>query len=73
MSGRNIEDLVHNTRDLDGVSDKKNPQDFALWKNAESIHIMKWPSPWGEGFPGWHMECSAMGEKYLGKNFKLGV
>ena len=71
LSGRNIEDLVHNTRDLDGVSDKKNPQDFALWKNAESIHIMKWPSPWGEGFPGWHLECSAMSSKYLGDQFDI--
>ena len=71
LSGRNIEDLIHNTRDLDGVSDKKNPQDFALWKNAESIHIMKWPSPWGEGFPGWHLECSAMSSKYLGDQFDI--
>ena len=56
---------------MDGVSDKKNPQDFALWKNAESIHIMKWPSPWGEGFPGWHLECSAMSSKYLGDQFDI--
>ena len=71
LSGRNIEDLIHNTRDLDGVSDKKNPQDFALWKKAELIHIMKWPSPWGEGFPGWHLECSAMSSKYLGDKFDI--
>ena len=71
LSGRNIENLIHNTRELDGVSDKKNPQDFALWKNAESIHIMKWPSPWGEGFPGWHLECSAMSSKYLGEQFDI--
>ena len=71
LSGRNIENLIHNTRELDGVSDKKNPQDFALWKNAESIHIMKWPSPWGEGFPGWHLECSAMSSKYLGEHFDI--
>jgi cysteinyl-tRNA synthetase len=71
LSGRNIEELVHNTRQLDGISDKKNPQDFALWKNAESIHIMKWPSPWGDGFPGWHLECSAMSSKYLGDKFDI--
>ena len=71
LSGRNIEELVHNTRELDGVSDKKNPQDFALWKNAESIHIMKWPSPWGDGFPGWHLECSTMSSKYLGDQFDI--
>jgi len=71
LSGRNIEELVHNTRQLDGISDKKNPQDFALWKNAESIHIMKWPSPWGDGFPGWHLECSAMSSKYLGDQFDI--
>ena len=68
LSGRNIEDLIHNTRTLDGQSDKKNPQDFALWKKAEPIHIMRWPSPWSTGFPGWHLECTAMSTKYLGKN-----
>ena len=56
LSKRKIEDLVHNTRKLDGQSDKKNPQDFALWKKAEESHIMKWNSPWGYGFPGWHLE-----------------
>ena len=60
LSGRKIEDLIHNTRTLDGQTDKKNPQDFALWKKAEPKHIMKWDSPWGEGFPGWHIECTAM-------------
>ena len=58
LSGRNVEDSINNTRDLDGQSDKKNPQDFALWKKAEDKHIMRWPSPWSDGFPGWHIECS---------------
>lgn len=71
LSGRNIEDLIHNTRALDGQSDKKNPQDFALWKKAEPQHIMKWPSPWGVGFPGWHLECTAMSTKYLGDQFDI--
>ena len=71
LSGRKIEDLVHNTRLLDGQSDKKNPQDFALWKRAEPQHIMRWPSPWGIGFPGWHLECTAMSTKYLGKKFDI--
>lgn len=71
LSGRNIEDLIHNTRALDGQSDKKNPQDFALWKKAESQHIMRWPSPWGIGFPGWHLECTAMSSKYLGEQFDI--
>ena len=71
LSGRNIEDLIHNTRGLDGQSDKKNPQDFALWKKAEPLHIMRWPSPWSNGFPGWHLECTAMSTKYLGKNFDI--
>ena len=71
LSGRNIEDLIHNTRVLDGQSDKKNPQDFALWKKAEPLHIMRWPSPWSNGFPGWHLECTAMSTKYLGKNFDI--
>ena len=63
LSGRNLEDLVHNSRALDGQSDKKNPQDFALWKKAEPQHIMRWPSPWSDGFPGWHLECTAMSTK----------
>ena len=71
LSGRNIEDLIHNTRDLDGVSDKKNPQDFALWKKADPQHIMKWESPWSLGFPGWHLECTAMSTKYLGNQFDI--
>ena len=71
LSGRNIEDSIHNTRELDGQSDKKNPQDFALWKKAEPQHIMRWPSPWGDGFPGWHLECTAMSTKYLGETFDI--
>ncbi len=71
LSGRNIEDSIHNTRSLDGQSEKKNPQDFALWKKADERHIMRWPSPWSDGFPGWHLECSAMSTKYLGENFDI--
>ena len=71
LSGRNIEDMLANTRDLDGQSDKKSPQDFALWKKAEPQHIMRWPSPWGIGFPGWHLECTAMSTKYLGQQFDI--
>ena len=71
LSRRNLEDLIHNTRSLDGQSDKKNPQDFALWKKAEPKHIMKWDSPWSEGFPGWHIECTAMSNKYLGDIFDI--
>ena len=71
LSGRNIEDLIHNTRSLEGQSDKKNPQDFALWKKADTQHIMRWPSPWGSGFPGWHLECTAMSTKYLGESFDI--
>ena len=71
LSKRNIEDLIHNTRVLDGQSDKKNPQDFALWKKAEPQHIMRWASPWSEGFPGWHLECTAMSTKYLGEQFDI--
>ena len=71
LSGRKIEDLIHNTRSLEGQTDKKNPQDFALWKKAEPKHIMRWPSPWSIGFPGWHIECTAMSIKYLGKHFDI--
>ena len=71
LSGRNIEDTLEGTRVLDGQSEKRSPLDFAIWKKANPEHIMRWPSPWGEGFPGWHMECSAMSEKYLGKNFDI--
>ena len=69
LSGRKIEELIHNSRALDGQSDKRNPQDFALWKKAEPEHIMRWPSPWSDGFPGWHLECTAMSTKYLGTRF----
>ena len=71
LSGRNIEDTLEGTRALDGQSEKKSSVDFAIWKKANPEHIMRWDSPWGEGFPGWHMECSAMSEKYLGKNFDI--
>ena len=71
LSKRKLEDLIHNTRALDGQSDKKNPQDFALWKKAEPTHIMRWPSPWSDGFPGWHLECTAMSTKYLGEQFDI--
>ncbi|MCA1750795.1 MAG: cysteine--tRNA ligase [Cryomorphaceae bacterium] len=71
LSGRNIDDLKANTRELDGQSDKRDSLDFAIWKRAEKGHIMRWPSPWGDGFPGWHLECSAMSTKYLGKEFDI--
>lgn len=71
LSGRNIDDMQHTTRDLDGVSEKRFPLDFALWKKASPEHIMRWRSPWGEGFPGWHCECTAMGRKYLGESFDI--
>ena len=71
LSGRNIEDLLNTTRSLDGQDEKRNPLDFALWKKASPEHIMHWPSPWSEGFPGWHLECSTMGEKYLGEKFDI--
>ncbi|KFF11606.1 cysteine--tRNA ligase [Chryseobacterium soli] len=71
LSKRNIEELFANTRDLDGQGEKKNPQDFALWKKASPAHIMRWNSPWGEGFPGWHLECTAMSTKYLGEKFDI--
>ncbi|WP_375238597.1 cysteine--tRNA ligase [Aurantibacter sp.] len=71
LSKRKLEDLIHNTRELDGQSDKRNPQDFALWKKAEPTHIMRWPSPWSDGFPGWHLECTAMSTKYLGEQFDI--
>lgn len=71
LSGRRVEDLLKNTRDLAGQEDKKNSFDFALWKKADAKHIMRWPSPWGDGYPGWHMECSAMGAKYLGEKFDI--
>jgi cysteinyl-tRNA synthetase len=71
LSGRKIEDLISNTRELDGQDEKRAPLDFALWKNASDEHLMKWPSPWGIGFPGWHLECSAMSTKYLGEQFDI--
>ncbi len=71
LSGRTLEATLEGTRSLDGQSDKRAPYDFALWKKAEPEHIMRWPSPWGDGFPGWHLECSVMGEKYLGYEFDI--
>ena len=71
LSGRNLEDIVLNTRELDGQSDKRHPYDFALWKKASPEHIMRWPSPWSDGFPGWHAECTAMSTKYLGERFDI--
>ncbi|MEZ4854597.1 cysteine--tRNA ligase [Flavobacterium sp.] len=71
LSNRNIDDMIANTRELDGQSEKRNPQDFALWKNASPAHIMRWNSPWGAGFPGWHLECTAMSTKYLGETFDI--
>ena len=71
LSGRTLDETKEGTRELDGQSDKHAPYDFALWKKASPEHIMKWPSPWSEGFPGWHLECSAMSEKYLGKEFDI--
>ncbi|PXZ44818.1 MULTISPECIES: cysteine--tRNA ligase [Sanguibacteroides] len=71
LSGRKIEELFSNTRQLDGQGEKRNPLDFALWKKASPEHIMRWPSPWGTGFPGWHLECSCMSQKYLGETFDI--
>ena len=71
LSGRKLEDMIANTRELAAQDDKNSPQDFALWKKAEPQHIMRWPSPWGDGFPGWHLECTAMSTKYLGETFDI--
>ena len=71
LSGRKLEDLISNTRDLEGQEEKRHPYDFALWKKATPGHIMKWPSKWGEGYPGWHIECSTMSTKYLGDVFDI--
>jgi cysteinyl-tRNA synthetase len=71
LSGRNVDDMLSNTRELEGQAEKKSPLDFALWKKANPEHIMHWPSEWSEGFPGWHLECSAMGTKYLGETFDI--
>jgi cysteinyl-tRNA synthetase len=71
LSNRDIEDMLNATRDLEGQDEKRNPVDFALWKKAQPEHIMRWPSPWSDGFPGWHCECTAMGRKYLGEHFDI--
>ena len=71
LSGRKLEDMIANTRELTAQDDKRNPQDFALWKKAEPQHIMRWPSPWSDGFPGWHLECTVMSSKYLGNEFDI--
>ena len=71
LSGRNITDMINNSRELAGVGEKRNQIDFALWKRAMPEHIMRWPSPWSNGFPGWHCECTAMGRKYLGDHFDI--
>jgi len=71
LSGRNLEDVINNSRTLEGVDEKRNQADFALWKKAQPEHIMRWPSPWSDGFPGWHCECTAMGRKYLGAHFDI--
>jgi len=71
LSGRKIDELMSNTRELDGQSEKRNPADFALWKKASPMHIMRWKSPWSDGFPGWHLECSVMSSKYLGEQFDI--
>lgn len=71
LSGRNITDMINNSRELAGVGEKRNQIDFALWKRAMPEHIMRWPSPWSDGFPGWHCECTAMGRKYLGDHFDI--
>lgn len=71
LSGRNLNDIINNSRELAGVGEKKNQADFALWKKAQPEHIMRWPSKWSDGFPGWHCECTAMGRKYLGKHFDI--
>jgi cysteinyl-tRNA synthetase len=71
LSGRVLEELISNTRDIDGQEEKRNSFDFALWKKASAEHLMRWPSPWSDGFPGWHVECSAMSIKYLGEEFDI--
>lgn len=71
LSGRKIEEMIAGSRELEGQGEKRNPADFALWKNAPPEHLMRWKSPWGEGFPGWHIECSAMSSKYLGIPFDI--
>ena len=71
LSGRNLDDIVNNSRELAGVGEKRNQADFALWKKSQPEHIMRWPSPWSDGFPGWHCECTAMSRKYLGNHFDI--
>ncbi len=71
LSGRNLDDIINESRDLAGIGEKHNQVDFALWKKAQPEHIMRWPSPWSDGFPGWHTECTAMGRKYLGNHFDI--
>ncbi|MEX2601984.1 MAG: class I tRNA ligase family protein, partial [Balneolaceae bacterium] len=71
LSGKILDDLQAGSRNTEGLDEKRNPHDFALWKRAESSHIMRWDSPWGEGFPGWHIECSTMSTKYLGEKFDI--
>ena len=71
LSGRKVEDLISNTRELEGQDEKHSPLDFAIWKKAQPEHIMRWHSPWGDGFPGWHLECTSMSTKYLGKQFDI--
>jgi cysteinyl-tRNA synthetase len=71
LSNRNMEEMLHTTRELEGQEEKRHPADFALWKKAQPEHIMRWPSPWSDGFPGWHCECTAMGKKYLGEHFDI--
>ncbi|MBR3444182.1 MAG: cysteine--tRNA ligase [Bacteroidaceae bacterium] len=71
LSGRNLDDIINNSRELAGTDEKHNQADFALWKKAQPEHIMRWPSPWSDGFPGWHCECTAMGRKYLGSHFDI--
>ncbi|MDY6301400.1 MAG: cysteine--tRNA ligase [Bacteroidales bacterium] len=71
LSGRNLDDILNASRELEGVGEKRNQADFALWKKAQPEHIMRWPSPWSDGFPGWHCECTAMGRKYLGNHFDI--
>jgi cysteinyl-tRNA synthetase len=71
LSGRNVDDMLNSTRELEGQEEKRHAADFALWKKASPEHIMRWPSPWSEGFPGWHLECTAMSRKYLGETFDI--
>ncbi|MBR4218083.1 MAG: cysteine--tRNA ligase, partial [Bacteroidales bacterium] len=71
LSGRVLDEMISNTRELDGQDEKRHPADFALWKKAAPEHIMRWPSPWSDGFPGWHIECTAMSTKYLGEHFDI--